>query len=317
MSSSETRIRAEADSGTDRHITVEELHDRAEVPVGHRTPTFDVSTLPPPASGWRRLVQRADIPVQLARLALLGALLLLWQTGVEREWVNRIFAATPGEVWNSLTSIIQTRLFWEDTMVTLREATFGFVIGGSLGLVAGLVTGRYTRLGKVVNPFLTFANSLPKIAFAPIFLLWFGVGEQSKVVLAVVVVFFIVQIPTQAAVGLIDPDLDLVVASMGATEREKFVKVVLPGILAPVFGALRLAVIFSLLSVVFAEILGAKRGLGLRLITAKNNFAIDDMFAYTIVLALLALTLNGILGMLERRALRWQEAGGGGQVISI
>ena len=91
----------------------------------------------------------------------------------------------------------------------------------------------------------------------------------------------------------------------------------LPGILAPVFGAFRLAAIFALLSVVFAEILSAKRGLGLRLITAKNNFDIGVMFAYTIVLALIALALNGLIGLLERRALRWQEAGGGGSVISI
>jgi NitT/TauT family transport system permease protein len=116
---------------------------------------------------------------------------------------------------------------------------------------------------------------------------------------------------------MIDPDLDLVVTSMGAGEFQKFRKVVLPGILAPVFGALRLAVIFSLLSVVFAEILSAKRGLGLRLITAKNNFNIGEMFAYTVVLAFLALALNGLVGLIERRALRWQEAGGGGQVLSI
>jgi NitT/TauT family transport system permease protein len=220
-------------------------------------------------------------------------------------------------VWDGIYKIVGTGLFWEDLWVTLKEALAGFVIGGGAGLIVGLIAGRYVRFGKVIGPFLTFANALPKIALAPIFLLWFGVGEQSKIVLAVVVVFFIVQIPTQSAVGMIDPDLDLVVTSMGAGEFQKFRKVVLPGILAPVFGALRLAVIFSLLSVVFAEILSAKRGLGLRLITAKNNFNIGEMFAYTVVLAFLALALNGLVGLIERRALRWQEAGGGGQVLSI
>ncbi|MEZ5218884.1 MAG: ABC transporter permease subunit [Ilumatobacteraceae bacterium] len=205
---------------------------------------------------------------------------------MEREYVNRIFSATPREVWDGMFAIVRTKLFWEDLIVTLREAIVGLVIGGSAGLFIGLLMGRYLRVGKVFSPFLTFANALPKIALAPIFLLWFGVGEQSKIVLAAIVVFFIVQIPTQAAIGLIDPDLDFVVDSMGASEIEKFTKVVLPGILAPVFGALRLAAIFSLLSVVFAEILSAKRRLGLRLITAKNNFDIGVMFAYTIVLAL-------------------------------
>ena len=90
-------------------------------------------------------------------------------------------------------------------------------------------------------PFLTFANALPKIALAPILLLWFGVGESSKIVLAAIVVFFIVQVPTQAAVGLIDPDLNVVVDSLSTSEFQKFTKVVLPGIMAPVFGAFRLA----------------------------------------------------------------------------
>lgn len=282
-----------------------------------RTPTFDMSTLPPVPTRTRRMVKRLDVPVQLARVLLLIGILIAWQVIVEREWVNRIFTATPREVWDGMYKIVGTGLFWEDLWVTMKEALAGFVIGGGAGLVVGLIAGRYSRLGKVIGPFLTFANALPKIALAPIFLLWFGVGEQSKIVLAVVVVFFIVQIPTQSAVAMIDPDLDLVVTSMGAGEFQKFRKVVLPGILAPVFGALRLAVIFSLLSVVFAEILSAKRGLGLRLITAKNNFNIGEMFAYTVTLALLALALNGLVGLVERRALRWQGASGGGQVLSL
>jgi NitT/TauT family transport system permease protein len=294
-------------------------HGVAEpTPAQHRrSPRFDMSTLPPAPSKWQRVVKRIDPPVQLARIVLLLAILGLWHYAVEEEWINRIFTATPKETWDGFVDIVGTKLFWEDLVVTLREAVLGFVIGGALGLLIGLLAGRYVRLGKVFMPFLTFANALPKIALAPILLLWFGVGESSKIVLAAIVVFFIVEVPTQSAVGLIDPDLNVVVDSLSASEYQKFRKVVLPGILAPVFGAFRLALIFSLLSVVFAEILSARRGLGLRLITAKNNFNIGVMFSYTIVLAVIALVLNGLIGIIERRALRWQEAGGGGSVISL
>jgi len=295
------------------------LNEHGEVAIERppRVPDFDVDTLPRPASGWQRFVKAVDPPVQVARLVVFVLILLLWHFAVQQEWVNRIFAATPKEVWDGFWNVVTTKLFWEDAYITLKEAVLGFVIGGGAGLLVGLIAGRYQRLGKIFNPFLTFANSLPKIAFAPIFLLWFGVGETSKIVLAVVVVFFIVQVPTQAAVGLVEPDLRVVADSMNATEFQKFTKIILPGILAPVFGAFRLAAIFSLLSVVFAEILGARRGLGLRLITAKNNFNIGEMFAYTIILGIMALTLNGVIGLIERRTLRWQAAGGGGAVISI
>ncbi|HUV19691.1 MAG TPA: ABC transporter permease [Ilumatobacteraceae bacterium] len=289
-----------------------------EVPArAPRTPDFDLDVLPAPPSGWRLFIKRVDPPVQLARLGLLVAILLVWHYAVEQEWVDRIFSATPKEVLDGFVDVVSTQLFWEDFWVTLREAVLGFVIGGGLGLLVGLFVGRYERIGKIFGPFLTLANSLPKIAFAPIFLLWFGVGEMSKIVLAAVVVFFIVQVPTQAAVGLVEPDLRVVADSMNANEFQKFTKIILPGILPTVFGAFRLAAIFSLLSVVFAEILGARRGLGLRLITAKNNFNIGEMFAYTLILGLMALTLNGVIGLIERRALRWQARGGSGAVISI
>ena len=303
----------------EHHLEARNAHEQHEpAPIQHRrTPRFDVSQLPPAPTRWQRVVRRIDPPVQLARLALFIVIIALWHYAVEQEVLNRIFTATPKEVWDGLVDIVGTSLFWEDLIVTLREAVVGFVIGGAAGLLVGLLAGRYERIGKVFNPFLVFSNALPKIALAPILLLWFGVGESSKIVLAAIVVFFIVQVPTQSAVGLIDPDLSVVVDSLSATEYQKFTKVVLPGIMAPVFGAFRLAAIFSLLSVVFAEILSAKRGLGLRLITAKNNFDIGVMFAYTIVLALIALALNGLIGVLERRALRWQGAGGGGSVVSL
>jgi NitT/TauT family transport system permease protein len=304
---------------TEHHLEALLAHEEHEpAPVQRRRPPqFDVSTLPSPPSNWQRVVRRIDPPVQLARLALFVLLIAIWHYAVVNEVLNRIFTATPKEVWDGLVDIVSTKLFWEDLVVTLREAVVGFVIGGALGLLVGLLAGRYERIGKVFNPFLVFSNALPKIALAPILLLWFGVGETSKIVLAAIVVFFIIQVPTQAAVGLIDPDLNVVVDSLSATEYQKFTKVVLPGIMAPVFGAFRLGAIFALLSVVFAEILSAKRGLGLRLITSKNNFDIGVMFAYTIVLALIALALNGIIGVIERRALRWQGAGGGGSVVSL
>ena len=230
----------------DQHLEAMLAHEEHEpVPVRRQPPRFDISTLPPAPSTWHRVVKRIDPPVQLARLALLVGILALWHYSVQQEWINRIFTATPKETWDGFVDIVSTRLFWEDLVVTLREAVVGFIIGGALGLLVGLLAGRYLRIGKVFMPFLTFSNALPKIALAPILLLWFGVGESSKIVLAAIVVFFIVEVPTQAAVGLIDPDLTVVVDSLRASEYQKFKKVVLPGILAPVFGAFRLALIFS------------------------------------------------------------------------
>ena len=106
----------------DAHLEAMLTHGEHEpAPVSRQPPRFDVSTLPPPPTKWQRVVRRVDPPVQLARLGLLVAILVLWHYAVEQEWLNRIFTATPKEVWDGFIDIVSTRLFWEDTVVTLRE----------------------------------------------------------------------------------------------------------------------------------------------------------------------------------------------------
>lgn len=265
----------------------------------------------------RAWLARLDPRTQLERLGLLVVALMLWNSAVERGWVESIYAATPGQTVSSLVDFLGDDLFWTDLAVTLGEALSGWAIGATTGLFAGLLLGRWRHARKVLGPYLTFVNAIPKIALAPIIILWFGIGMSSKVALAAMVVFFIVQVPTTSAVALTNPDLDTVATTLGATEVQKFFKVYLPGILAAVFGALRLGAVYALLAVVFGEFLAAREGLGQRLIAATNQFNMADAFALMIVLAFLALTINGGIGLLERHLLRWQESAAHGSVVSL
>jgi NitT/TauT family transport system permease protein len=255
--------------------------------------------------------------VQAERLGVLALLLVIWKVAVAAHWIDPIYSATPRQTFSALFDMLKQHLFWSDLVVTLREAVIAWAVGSAAGLVVGLLLGRSAHAMKVAGPFLTFFNAVPKIALAPIIILWFGVGESSKIVTAILVVFFIVQVPTTAAVALVDPDLDTVATTMGATQLQRFGKVYFPGILPAVFGALRLAAVFSLLTVVFAEFLAAKQGLGQRLITATNQFQMADAFAVMIVLAALALAINGVVGLVERRVLRWQGTSRRGSVVSL
>ncbi len=291
----------------------------------------EVEALIPEESIWRYRLRRLDIPVQILRIAILFGIWALWHFEVVwNGWdalsiagiqpfpnVPETFRASPGETWEYFTQIYHEKLFWQDLWVTVKEALFGFVIGSILGLLVGIVLGRFRRAAKTMGPFIVIINAMPKIAFLPLILIVYGVGETSKVVLAVIIVFFIVQVPTQAAVALVDPDLDLVARTMGASQRQLFTKVTLPGITPAVFGALRLSAVISVLAVVFGEIFSARRGLGQRLITAANQLSYGDTFAIVFILALIALIMNGVIGFSERKALRWQATQQGGQVISL
>jgi len=261
--------------------------------------------------------RRVDAPVLLARVAILLSLIALWAWTVDAELIPRIYTATPGETLDRLIEMLGQSDFWHSARVTLQETLFGWTFGSSLGLVSGLILGRWSRVAAVFDPFLTFANATPKIALAPFFILWFGVGPSSKVVLAAVIVFFIVQVPTQAAVAQVQPDLNTVVTTMGATELQKFRKVVLPGIMAPVFGALRLAAVYSLLAVVMGEFIASREGLGQKLITSTNQFDMRSAFALLIVLATLAVIINFGLSYVERYLLRWRASETGSTTVSM
>jgi NitT/TauT family transport system permease protein len=271
-----------------------------------------------PESGIKRLRQKVSPLLQIERLLVVVAVIIIWNFAVKEHWINHVYAATPRQTFDRLISMLSEGSFWSNVAVTLQEALEGWAIGASFGLVAGLVLGRWLHMQRLFGPLLTFFNALPKIALAPLFILWFGVGEPSKVVTATLAVFFIVQVPTTAAFSLLDPDIDMVATTMGAGELQRFFHIYLPGVLAAVFGALRLGAVISLLTVVFTEFLAAEKGLGQALITSTNNFDMPTAFAIMIVLATLALAINAVIGILERRLMRWQAASSrSGSVISL
>ena len=327
--------RGEADT-MDRPGTVDtaaKADEAAEQPQLAEVPTAaEVRAMLPQEPMWKYWLRRIDVPVQLGRIAVLVLIWWLWWS--ETVWdgwdsfsifgiqpfpnVPETFRAAPGDTWDYLTEILGERLFWVDFWVTVKEALSGFVIAAFLGIVAGLILGRFRRVHKIFGPFIILFNAMPKIAFLPLILVVYGVAEMSKVVLIIIIVFFVVQVPTQAAVALVDPDLEMVATTMGASQVQRFRMVTLPAIMPAILGALRLGAIISVQGAVFGEIFSAKRGLGQRLITQANQLNYDALFALVFVLAVVSLVLNGLIGALERYALRWQsQSRGSGSTTQV
>lgn len=293
-----------------------------------------VRAMLPQEPTWKYWLRRIDIPVQLGRIAFLLVVWWLWWS--ETIWdgwdslsifgiqplpnVPETFRAAPGGTWDYLTDILGERLFWVDFWVTVKEALSGFAIASILGISAGLILGTFRRVHKIFGPFIILFNAMPKIAFLPLILVVYGVAEMSKVVLVIIIVFFVVQVPTQAAVALVDPDLEMVATTMGASQMQRFRMVTLPAIMPSILGALRLGAIIAVQGAVFGEIFAARRGLGQRLITQANQLNYDALFALVFVLAIVSLVLNGLIGALERYALRWQSqsrSGGGSGPVQV
>ncbi len=308
--------------------------DMAESRSSGSTPAItrdEVRAMMPEESIWSYRLRKLDPGVQLGRLALiLGFWWLWWSETIWDGWdsisilgiqpfpnVNQVFRASPSATWDYLVEFLPESLFWQDAYVTMKEAMIAFVIASILGVVAGIVLGNFQRVAKIFGPFIILINAMPKIAFLPLILVVYGVGEMSKVVLAVIIAFFIVQVPTQAAVSLVDPDLITVARTMGASNNQIFRMVTIPAIGPAILGAMRLAAIISVQGAVFGEIFASKRGLGQRLITSANMLDYNGLFAIVFVLAVFALILNGLIGLAEKRILRWQTGQQSTQVVSL
>lgn len=270
-----------------------------------------------PPTQRQKAIKSLRIPIQLGKLVVITLAILVWHFIYKWNVINKAFIASPKQTLDWFGSNWDNGEVWRDIKVTLREAMFGWIIGSLGGLLFGLVMARFKTLWEVTSPLFTFLNAAPRTAFAPILILIFGLAETSKVVLAASIVFFIVMVPTRAAAGMIDPDLETVMTTMGGRERDRFFKVILPSVLTSVFGAIRLGSVWALLGATFAELFGAKYGLGLRYIAATNILNMSEAFGVIFIISMLAIIINGVIGLLERRLMRWQATSTRGSVMTI
>lgn len=244
-------------------------------------------------------------------LTLRGIVLLLIVLG----WEGTVKVGLASDFWVSRPTLIAARL-WEDLLsirlwthmgVTMEETFLGFLLGSLAGVVSGFALARCRRLHVALDPYLMGIYSLPRIALAPLFIMWFGIGITSKVMLAISIVYFVLLINTYVGVQNVDQDLINAVKTMGATPRFITRKVILPSCIPWVFSGLRISMGLALIGAVVGEMLAAQYGLGYVLARAAGSFDTTGIFTVLIILALLSVALYGLMTRLERRLLRWKE----------
>ncbi len=243
----------------------------------------------------------------LLRIGLAGAILLIWQL-VSEPLKLEFFISTPSAIGRSwLKSLTEGSLLFH-VGITSLEAGLGFLLGASLGMVAGVALGRSRVLADLLAPFITAFYSLPKVALAPLFVLWFGIGLSMKIILTGSIVFFIVFLNTFTGVREVSPELVAILRLMRANERHILAKVVMPSAIVWVFAGLRLSVPYALIGAVVGEIIASNRGLGYMVAHAAGQFDTAGTFAALLSIIVLALALNKLVLTAERRLMPWREA---------
>jgi NitT/TauT family transport system permease protein len=239
------------------------------------------------------------------RLVLLVAFLVLWQIASGR-WIDPTFISRPSDIVERLGDWGRDGTLWSNTWITLQEIVYGFLLGAGSGAIAGFVLGSARFAYRVLDPFIMALYSIPKVALAPLFIVWFGIGTDMKVLLAAVTVFFLVFLNTAASVREVDPGLVDAVRLMGGGRRQISRMVVLPASMAGLLVGLKVSIPYALIGAVIGELVASNRGLGYLINDSAAQFDTAGVFATLVVLSVIAGVLNVIVGLIGRRVNRWK-----------
>jgi NitT/TauT family transport system permease protein len=235
------------------------------------------------------------------------AFLLIWEVVVRLGEINQLLVPAPASVLRTMLDMtIDGRLPWA-VAVSLMRVLQGFIYGSILGIGLGLLVGWFRAFEDVVDPLVGAIYPIPKSALFPLFILWFGLGETSKVMTIMIGVVFLVLINTVTGVKAIDPVLLKAARDLGANRRQIFVKVVIPGALPNIFTGLRLGAGMALILVFITEIEATKAGLGYLLWESYQLLLVKQVFGCTIAFGILGILTTWILQWVEKALCPWRR----------
>lgn len=254
----------------------------------------------------RRSRVRDAITLLLARMGILTLIIILWQVAATNGWIPDVLSRTPGQVGGYLKDGFSSGELGRATWATMTSTLLAFVLAGTVGVMAGVGVGLLPRFERVISPFLDALNAMPRIALAPLFVIYFGIDTTGKVALGFSIAFFVVMSAAQAGVKSADPEVLRLARVLDASKLQVFTRILIPSAIPSIFAGLRLGLIYALLGVVTSEIMGARVGLGQLIMTYSGVFQMEAIYGILIVLAVLASLINIGMSLIEARVLRWR-----------
>ncbi len=254
--------------------------------------------------------RRRRVLVNVLRVVILVALIGGWELFARVGIIDPFFWGQPSGIWAQIVTWVTQGTaqgpLWEQIVTTLEETVLGFLIGVILGVIFGVILGRNRFLSDVLGPYIKAANSIPRVVLGSIFVIGLGLGMQSKVALAVVLVFFIVFFNAFQGVREVDRNLMANARILGASQRRLSTDVIIPSALTWIIASLHTSFSFALVGAVVGEFLGSTQGIGLMIQTAQGTFNANGVFAAMTILAVVALISEMLITALENRLLHWR-----------
>lgn len=266
--------------------------------------TTEAMTAPQPVVGRKRRSSLGRWREYLYPLGALVVALILWEVGVRVFDIRTYILPAPSLVAREL--IEQRSSIFSYSLTTGWEIILGYLLAIAVGIPLGLAIYQSKFLERVIYPFLVASQTIPKIAIAPLLVIWFGWGLAPKVIVAFLIAIFPIVIDTVVGLKNTKPEMFYLVRSMGATRAQTFFKISLPNALPNIFAGLKVAITLAVVGAVVGEFIAADRGLGYLLVVANGYLDTPLMFAGIVALSAMGIMLFGVIELLERVFVPWR-----------
>lgn len=251
------------------------------------------------------LLRRVPLRVLLPPLTLFVVLAVAWEVLPKALGIKKFVLPPLSDVLAQFGSSTVREQLWSNGLVTLQNAVLGLIVGSLTGIVVGLALGESSLARATLYPYLVAFQSLPKIAIAPLFVIWFGFGATPKVLVAATLTFFPLMVNTMAGVMSVDRGQAQLFLALSASRRQTWTKLLLPSALPSVLAGFELGTVLALLGAILGEFVSSQDGLGVVLQQQQTSYDTAGVFATLIVLALMGVVMNQIVVLLRKRYVSW------------
>lgn len=233
---------------------------------------------------------------------------LIWELYVRLSGISPLMLPAPSRVLDQI--VLNRALLWDNTVPTLKATFAGFALSLTVAFGLSLVLDFMPRVRRALFPIFVVSQTLPLVAIAPLVVLWFGFDLTPKVLLVALVTFFPMLVALVDGYAATDPEIEDLMRSMGATRGQIFRSARFPSAMPYFFAGLRISITYAVVAAIFAEYVGARAGLGIVILNAKNSFRPDLVLAAVVISSALTLVLFAVTALLQRVVLRWRDVEG-------
>ena len=242
------------------------------------------------------------------RICLMAVILLVWEWAVSFFQMPAYILPPPSKIYFAFVNGITSNLYLGHIGVTLGETLLGFLVGCALAFLLGTIVALSRSVEYYLYPIIVMFQAMPKVALAPLIIVWCGLGLTSKVVSAALVAFFPLMVNTIVGLRSADEDRINLMRSLSASRWQIFTMLQLPNAMPYIFAGLEIAMIFALIGAIVAELVGAEKGLGMLIQSMNFNMDVAGQFSVLLILSVLGLILNGAVTLVRRRVLFWDSS---------